>query len=269
MDALHPWLEYKAPFHLCGNLYHVGGTCSPSYLLDTDDGLLLIDTGFPKTGYFLIQNIHELGFDPRNIRWILHSHGHFDHFGCTRALQEFSGAKTYLGAEDREIANGTLPLSWAEELGTAYDEAFEPDVLLRDGDTLTFGNVTIQCIATPGHTGGAMGFFFDLQENGKTYRAGTHGGVGFNSMKSEFLKKYGLDPVCRDRFLASLDRLKLEKVDVFYGNHLWNNRTDEKLAARAADPAGPNPFIDPAEWEIFLTQTRRDFLDFIQNDPVQ
>lgn len=268
MDALHPWLEYKAPFHLCGDLYHVGGTCSPSYLLNTGDGLLLIDTGFPKTGYFLIQNIHELGFDPRQIRWILHSHGHFDHFGSTRALQELTGAKTWLGAADREIANGTQPLSCAEELGTTYDEAFEPDVLIRDGDIFTFGNVRIQCISTPGHTPGAMGFFFDLHENGKTYRAGTHGGVGFNSMKNSFLKKYGLDPVCRDLFLASFDRLKQEKVDVFYGNHLWNNHTDEKLMARAADPDGANPFIDPGEWVRFLDQTRQEFLDFIKSDPL-
>lgn len=266
MDALHPWTEYKAPFHVCGNLWHVGGTCSPSYLFDTGDGLLLLDTGFPKTGYFLIQNIHEIGRDPRDIRWILHSHGHFDHFGSTRALAALTGAKTYIGEGDRDIANGKLPLSWAAELGSAYDEPFEPDVLIRDGDVLTFGKMSFRCVAAPGHTPGVMAYFSDLEENGRTYRAGMHGGVGFNSMSLKFLKKYGLSADCRRQFSEGLAKLKNERVDVFVGNHLWNNRTDEKLAERAKNPSGPNPFVDPSEWRRFLEKTEADFRAFLEQD---
>jgi len=266
MSASQPWTEYMPPFHVCGKLWHVGGVTCPSYLFDTGDGLLLLDTGFAKTGYFLIQNIHELGMNPKNIRWILHSHGHIDHFGCTRALAEMTGAKTCIGEGDRDYANGKLPLSWAEELGTKYDEPFEPDVLIRDGDVLTFGSVTFRCVSAPGHTPGVMAYFFNLEENGRTYRGGMHGGVGFNSMAMWFLKKYDLSADCRQQFLNGLQKLKKEPVDVFVGNHLPNNHSKEKLAKRAQDPAGPNPFVDPGEWLRFLNETEASFRAFLKQD---
>ena len=186
-SALRPWEEYLPPFHVCGKLWHVG------------DGLLLLDTGYPKTAYLLIQNIHELGFDPRKIRWILHSHGHIDHMGATRALVELTGAKTYIGVGDREIVNGTVDLTSARELNTEFVEPFEPDVLIRDGDVLTFGAFTFRCLSTPGHTPGVISYFFELEENGVVYRAGMHGGVGFKAMSDEFLRRYGLSTECRTR----------------------------------------------------------------------
>ena len=44
MNALQPWEEDLAPFRLYGKLWHIGGKGSPSYLFDTGDGLLLLDT---------------------------------------------------------------------------------------------------------------------------------------------------------------------------------------------------------------------------------
>lgn len=265
-SALRPWEEYLPPFHVCGKLWHVGGKSSPSYLFDTGDGLLLLDTGYPKTAYLLIQNIHELGFDPRKIRWILHSHGHIDHIGATRALIGLTGAKTYIGAGDREIVNGSVDLSWARELNMEFVEPFEPDVLILDGDVLTFGAFTFRCLSTPGHTPGVISYFFELEENGIVYRAGMHGGVGFNSMTGEFLRRYGLSTECRAQFLAGLDRLKREPVDVFVGNHLGNNSSLEKVARREAAPDGPNPFIDPEEWLRFLNSKEADFRRFLEED---
>lgn len=267
MSASNPWLEDMAPFRLYGKLWHIGGKSSPSYLFDTEDGLLLLDTGYPKIGYIMFRNIYELGYDPRNIRWVLHSHGHFDHIGMTRAIVEMTGAKTYLGAPDRAYVNGTLDLTWAKELGTRFDEPFEPDVLLHDGDILHFGKLTFRCLAAPGHTPGTMAYFFDLEENGVVRHAAMHGGVGFNSMKMSFLREYGLSADCRMQFLEGLRRLKKEQVDVVVGNHLGTFNVEEKLRRREADPDGPNPFVDPDEWVRFLTSTEEKFLKMLSDDP--
>ena len=43
-----------------------------------------------------------------------------------------------------------------------------------------------------------------------------------------------------------------ERVDVFVGNHVWNNNTDKKIAA--LDTAEKNPFIQIGEWEAFLDE---------------
>ena len=187
MNPSQPWEEDLAPFQVYGKLWHIGGKHSPSYLFDTGDGLLLLDTGLPKCGYFIFRNIYELGFNPRDIRWILHSHGHFDHIGMTRALVEMNGVKTYIGAPDRDFVNGKLELPRGKLRSCSYDEPFEPDVLINGGDVLTFGAVRIRCESAPGHTPGTMAFFFDLEENGVVRHAGMHGGVGINSMRSGFL----------------------------------------------------------------------------------
>ena len=58
-------------------------TC-PSHLIDTGDGLILIDTAYPQTVYLLLESIRRLGFGPADIRYLLNCHAHYDHCGGTR-----------------------------------------------------------------------------------------------------------------------------------------------------------------------------------------
>ena len=267
MNPSQPWEEDLAPFQVYGKLWHIGGKHSPSYLFDTGDGLLLLDTGLPKCGYFIFRNIYELGFNPRDIRWILHSHGHFDHIGMTRALVEMNGVKTYIGAPDRDFVNGKRELPRGKFLSYSYDEPFEPDVLINGGDVLTFGALKIRCESAPGHTPGTMAFFFDLEENGVVRHAGMHGGVGINSMKTPFLRRFGLSSKCRQQFLDGVERLKDEPVEILVGNHLGNYDALNKVHRRQENPDGPNPFVDPTEWKRFLTRRAELVRDLMQQDP--
>lgn len=125
-----------------------------SHLIDTGDGLILLDSGYPQCLYLVTESIRKLGFDPADIKYILHSHGHYDHLAATKAPIELYGCKTIIGREDKDYANGTLDLTWAKELGFEYYETFEPDILLDDGDIFELGNVKIRAVATPGHTPG-------------------------------------------------------------------------------------------------------------------
>lgn len=267
MYVFQPWEEDLAPFQIYGKLWHIGGKNSPSYLFDTGDGLLLLDTGLPKCGYFIFRNIYELGFNPRNIRWILHSHGHYDHIGMTRSIVEMTGARTYIGAPDRDYVNGKFELPRAKFIDYRYDEPFEPDVLINGGELLTFGALKIRCEAAPGHSPGTMAFFFDLEENGVVRRAGMHGGVGINAMRTKFLQRFGLSGKCRQQFINGVERLKDEPVEIFVGNHLGNYDALGKVRRRQENPGGPNPFIDPTEWKRFLTRRAELVRNLMQQDP--
>ncbi len=249
MDLLKPWLDYMKPFKMADNLYFVGAVGGSSHVIDTGEGLIMLDTGYPQTLYQVIENMYLMGLNPKDIKYIIHSHGHYDHLGATKALVELTGAKTFLGEADRDYANGTLDLTWAKELGTEYGEAFEPDVLLKDGDIITLGNTTIRCVSTPGHTPGTMSFFFNAFYKGKEYACGMHGGVGTNTMHNEFLEKYNLPKTCREEFLEGLNKVRNEKVEIFVGNHVWNNATREK-AEQITDDF--NPFINEKEWIPFI-----------------
>lgn len=88
------------PFRVFGNLYFVGTEPASAHLIDTGAGLILLDSGYPETLYLVLDSIRRLGFRLEDLALILHSHGHIDHIGGTRALVELTGAKTAIGAAD-------------------------------------------------------------------------------------------------------------------------------------------------------------------------
>lgn len=255
-----PWKHYMEPFKIKGNLYFVGCWAASSHLLDTKDGLVLIDTGYPQNLYLLIYSIHKLGFDVKDIKHIVHSHGHYDHCGATKALVELTGAKTYIGRGDEQYVDGTLDLTWAKELGYRdYYEEFTADVIMEDGDVLDFGDTKIEIVSTPGHTPGTVSMFFEVTEDGKTYKVATHGGVGVNTMSADFLNKHGMSFECREKFIAAIDRIKDRHVDIFIGNHVWNNDADGRYERAAAGDG--DAFVNAESWKTFLeecVQTVRD-----------
>lgn len=181
----------------------------------------MLDSGYQHSLYLVLQNMHAVGLDPMDLKYIVHTHGHIDHCGATAALVQLTGAKTFIGAEDADYVNGALDLSWARELDLEL-EPFQPDVLLHDGDRICLGNTEITAVATPGHTPGAMSLLFDLSDGTRTLRAGLHGGAGLNSMRRDFLEQYGLSLDCRQAFLSAMDRLTTLDVDLFLGNHMWS-----------------------------------------------
>ena len=226
----HPWLGKIEPFKIIGNVQYVGTFQASAHIIDTGDGLIFIDPGYSNTLYLIIDGIYKLGFKPTDIKYIINTHWHGDHTEATAALTELSGAKTLLGKEDVEKAK----------------TFFTPDILLKDGDTLTLGNTTVTFMETPGHTHGTISLFFETEQDGKKYRVGMFGGAGANTLAQG---KFDYDG-CREDYRASLNRLRGEKVDVFIGNHTWNNNTEE--FGKILLETGENKFIDSTLWVKFL-----------------
>ncbi len=216
----------------------------------------MLDSGYQHSLYIVLHNMYKLGLDPANLKYILHTHGHIDHMGASPALVNLFGCKTFLGAPDKDYVNGVLPLSWAKELGLELIP-MEADVLLNDGDKITLGNTEITAIASPGHTPGAMTYVFDVTDGKETYRAALHGGMGINTMSSDFLNKYGLPYSCRDDFMKTLDKLEDLKCDIYLGNHAGQNNTPAKIEKLLAGDT--KAFIDPDEWKKAMIACRDNF----------
>lgn len=254
-----PWKGYVKPFKMWGNLYFVGTEPASVHLVDTGNGIIVFDTGYMQSLYIVVHNIHLLGFNPKNIKYIVLTHGHIDHMGGARALKELSGAKIFLGKADRDYANGKLDLSYAKELNMEFNETFEPDVLLNDGDRISLGNTQITAVATPGHTPGAMSYFFNVYSGKASKRAGLHGGMGINTLTDEFLTKYNLPFSLRDDYINSMIRLKKEQVDIFLGNHMQHNNTHGKYIRLLNGQS--DAFINSNEWLKFNDRC----IDYIKN----
>lgn len=232
------------PFKIIGNTYFVGTFPASSHLLDTGEGLILIDTGYSDTLFLLINAIYKLGFSPYDIKKIIHTHWHRDHTEATAALMHLTGAKTYIGKKDAQKAR-------------AY---FEPDILVSEGDIISLGNTKIEVMETPGHTEGTISLFYETEENGVTYRVGTFGGAGANTLAKG---KFDYDN-CRSDYLDSLTRLRKRNVDVFIGNHVWNNDTERK--ADVMRKTGENLFIDTQIWGAFLGFCEKRLYETMEKD---
>ena len=232
------------PFRMVGNVYYIGTFQASCHLIDTGDGLILIDTGYENTLYLVVRSIYELGFNPKDIKYIVNTHWHDDHTGATAAMVDLSGAKTLIGRADAQNAK----------------QYFQPDILIDDGDTLTLGNTTISFVDTPGHTKGTISLFFETEEKGQTHRVGMFGGAGVNTLTQGCLEYDG----CREDYRASLRRLAKEKVDVFIGNHVWNNDTAAK--GELLLKTGENRFIDAKIWNDFLAYCEKRLDETIAKD---
>jgi glyoxylase-like metal-dependent hydrolase (beta-lactamase superfamily II) len=194
--STEPFTIVPGAFHCVGDnevslyLFHCDmGTGSPR-----DDRLVLLDTGWPNSGYQYWKNIEAVGFDPRDIDYVLMGHGHGDHYGTTVELVtmiENAGGKVellspredLLGIQSDAVGNtwdlpGDLPAS--QTLIRERSKFFEYDQWLE------FGNVRIKPLATPGHTAGCTSFLFEVENpaGGARLTFGYMGGYGWNNRQA-------------------------------------------------------------------------------------
>ena len=131
--------QQKTPFKVFDNVYYVGLQTVASYLVPTGDGLVLFDATYANTADQVLANVRTLGFDPKQIKYILISHAHDDHFGGAGAIVQATGAKVVMSA-----------LDWAavEQAQTRSPAANGPrltrDVVAEDGGSLKVGDTTFK-----------------------------------------------------------------------------------------------------------------------------
>ena len=150
------WNAPQAPFRIYGNTWYVGPHGLSSILVDTGQGLALIDGDLPESAPQIEAHIRALGFKVQDVKWILNSHTHIDHAGGIAALQRASGARVLAsaagaralesgGADPGDPLYGSVP---------GYTPVRHVRTF-RDGETLHLGNVDITAHYTPGHTPGS------------------------------------------------------------------------------------------------------------------
>ena len=262
------WIDqenrYVPPFQIFGPLWYVGDTHCCPHLLDTGDGLILFDGGNCGAVAMLIQTIWEAGFDPRDVKWMILSHGHCDHLGAAMFFRKMFGTKLYIGRPDADVKR-EHPEWWLMQESTYMeDDVFDVDVEIEDGDVMTFGNITIEFRLVPGHTPGTLAWFYDVSDGDQTLRVGYYGGFGFNTLQKAYLLEIGdTEFKTRQTYLESLAHVRDQHVDIFLPNHVNNTDIINKQAWREAHPDEPNPHINDKLWGEYLDATRDRLLAFM------
>ncbi len=152
------WNEPQEPFRVFGNTWYVGTAGLSVILIDTGDGLILLDGALPQSVPLVLENLETLGFSPGDLRLIALSHAHYDHAGGIAALQRLSGARVVTSRHAaRTLARGDLLEDDPQYGGdvTAFP-AVENVEIVEDGSGIRIGDVTLTAVYTPGHTPGGV-----------------------------------------------------------------------------------------------------------------
>lgn len=156
-------------------------------LFDENKDAFVVDPGGSSENIIEAIDKNEL-----NIKYILLTHGHFDHVGAVAALVKKYKAPVYMSKDDRAFLESPKEVR-ASSFGMQI-EAADVDVFVKEGDEITFSEGTIKVIETPGHTLGSVCYLFEnYLFAGDTLFNGSIGRTDFpesdHSLMIESLKK--------------------------------------------------------------------------------
>ncbi len=134
------------------NTFTAGPIDANNYLLTDNDEAVLIDCSEVKPEVLS-------ALEGKKLKFILLTHGHFDHVLGVNEMREKTGAKVLINKEDVVRMNESADIM--RTFGVQGVETPKADDFLNDGDTLKFGNTEIKVIATPGHTQGCVCYLID------------------------------------------------------------------------------------------------------------
>ncbi len=168
-----PYRSLK-PIKLFDNVYFVGTNTVGAFIIDSGDGLVMLDTGVGDTDVaMMVTDMQKLGLDPSRIKLILISHEHFDHYGGVSYLKKnvCPNAKVAMSLVGWNMLQ-TVKSEWAY-IGSRPQSV---DIYLVDGMKIKIGTEIFQIVATPGHSPGCLSFIFPVTDNGEPHVVGVMGG---------------------------------------------------------------------------------------------
>lgn len=157
VERARAWLAPLPPEKIFGNTYLVGFAGLSVALIDTGAGLVLIDGALPQAAPAILANVRALGFNPKDIKYILSTEPHYDHSGGLAALARDTGATVVASARGAEgLRAGALAKDDPQlEYGGTWPRVTRLRVV-KDGEAIRLGRTAIIAQATPGHTMGSM-----------------------------------------------------------------------------------------------------------------
>lgn len=243
------------PFKISDNIYYIGDKYVCIHMIDTGDGLVLIDAGYFNCEHIIMNSIWRLGFDPRDVKWIIHSHAHYDHFGASSEFKAMFGTRLAISRVDYDSICEKPHRAHIDNVRFPYAKIPEFDKTLEDGEIFELGNLKMRCVLTPGHTDGVMSFFFNTTYLGKEYIAATFGGAGVGAVTLPHLCYNERPYDVPDTMLKAIDSVIDEPVDFHLGNHPGNNNTFGRYDKMKKE--GGNPFLDSNSWKNFLIELKK------------
>lgn len=255
------WSRPYEGFRIIGNLYGVGSYDLSVFLITTDEGHILINTGLEDSTQMIRDNMESLGFRLEDIRILLTQQAHWDHTAALAEIKEISGAEMWATVGDaRVLEDGGF--SDPHFGGEATFVPLDVDKIIRDGEVITLGDLELTVYHHPGHTEGSSSYSMVVSENGRDYDVLIANMGTINAGKQlTFEPTY---PGVAEDFLNTYRRQKEMDVDVWVAAHNSQYNMHEKY--RPGQAYETETFVDPAGFIRAIEALEQRYEDYVAEE---
>ena len=235
--------DYTRPFpghRVIDNLYAVGTYDLGVFLITSEEGHILINTGLDDSTALIRQNMQSLGFRLEDIRILLTMQAHWDHTEALAEIKNITGAEMWATAKDaRVLEDGGFSDAHFDGL-----ESFKPvqvDKIIKEGDLIDLGDIRLTVYDHPGHTEGSSSYSMEVNENGRSYDVVIANMGSINPGKQLVVDP--TYPAIADDFASTYLKQKAMQVDVWVAAHASQYGLHDKYSP--GQEYSPDTFVDP------------------------
>jgi metallo-beta-lactamase class B len=221
-------------------IYIPGGFGLSAWVIQTSEGLIVIDPLLNFLAADIDRGLEALGVDPQAIKYVLISHGHVDHAGGAAYLQRRYGAEVVASAADWHLMDHSLAVVWKPRRG----------VVAADGHRLTLGDTTLTLLETPGHTMGTLSAVIPVRDQNTWHKVAYWGGTTFSWLIPGVRLEYRRQSHAEwfSHYIQSVERFRTfvadEGADVVLSNHTAFDGARTKLPGLIRRrPGEPHPYV--------------------------
>jgi metallo-beta-lactamase class B len=238
--AAHP--HRLAPVKLFDNLWYIGTDYVGTFAIKTSAGIILIDSmNNPEDAKTIVlPGLKQAGLDPAQLKYVLLSHGHFDHFGGAATIKA-AVPSVRIGSSEADWnlmaktpAGGVMKL---EDVTFVIPAPPQKDYVITDGQTLTLGDETLTLLLTPGHSPGTVSFIVPVTDHGVKHTVAIWGG---NAVPGPL--------AAQKQMRASLDHFKAAAVAAHVDAEVAIHPPYDNGPARRARAAARGPIWSVRRW---------------------
>ena len=251
--------EWTRPFpghRVISNLYAVGTYGLAVFLITTEKGHILINTGLEDSTPLIRENIEAVGLRLEDVKILLTMQAHWDHTAALAEIKQITGAEMLATRDDARV----LEDGGFSDPHFGGRESFRPvsvDKIISDGEVIELGDTRLTVYEHPGHTEGSSSYSMRVRENGRDYNV-----VIANMGTINSGKKLLVDPTypgVADDFAKTFRHQRTMDVDVWVSAHGGQYGLHDKYEAGQA--YDPDTFVDPEGFLAAIERLERRYLD--------
>ena len=255
------WTRPFPGHRVIGNLYAVGTYDLAVFLVTSDEGHFLINTGLEDSIPLIRENVESLGFRLEDVKVLLQMQAHWDHTAALAQIKEAVGAEMWATAGDAPV----LEDGGFSDPHFGGRQSFRPvsvDRIIEDGEVLALGGARLTVMASPGHTAGSSSYLMTVVEGGREYDVVIANMGTINPGKRLVVEP--TYPGVADDFAETFRRQKALDVDVWVAAHGGQYGLHDKY--EPGQEYSPDTFVDPQGFRAAVERLEKIYLAQIESE---